>query len=403
MKLNLKGIYMNYNYRKDFDYLNNSEIVYLDNASTTLKPNLKNEDINQDLIKYNNKNHIGFKKNVFVEETRKKVAKFINCDVEEVCMTNSATESINTVAYSFCLNNLENEDEILISYEDHKSTTLPFLNIVNILKNFAKEIKIKEIKVNDDGYYNIESVLNNVTPKTKLVVLTHIHNVYGLKLNTEYLIENIKKINKDCVVLLDASQSIGHIDVDVEKLKPDLLVFSAHKMMAQAGVGILYIKKELINKFKPFIVGGNYLSEDLNELSSIRDLECGTKNYFAINSLGKAIDYIDEKGLDNITKTIFDLTRYLYENLKTIEEIIFNKGIDKCKCNLGYGILSFRINNMNSSEVGEVLRDYNIFIRTGDFCNTSNRDDFLRVSLYIYNTKEDIDRLIKVLKYIIKA
>lgn len=390
------------NFRKDFSFFNDNNIIYFDSASTTIKPDSIITDASENMVNKNSKNYVGFKDNKFIEEVRVKVADFIKCDASEVLFTSSATESINLVAYSYCLNNLLEGDEILLSFDDHKSTILPFLNIQENFKKIGRNVLIKKIKVNDDGYYNIESVLESINSKTKLVVLTHIHNTYGLKLNTEFLIEEIKKINSRTLVLLDASQSIGHIEVNNQSLKADLIAFSGHKMLSKNGVGILYIRQEILDLFKPFIIGGNFIGNDYLKISDIKNLECGTKNFSAINSLGLAIDYINKLGISEVTEYIYFLTRYMYDNLKTCDRIIFNKGIDKCMCDLGYGIISFKINNCDSMEVGEVLKDYNIFVRTGDFCNTSEHESYIRVSLYIYNTKEEIDMFIKVIKYLIK-
>lgn len=305
------------------------------------------------------------------------------------------------IAYSYCLNNFENDDEIILCDMDHKSTVLPFFNIVNILKGFGKNIKINNIPIHEHGDYVEPEIFSKVNEKTKMIILTHIHNMYGIEMNIDYIIENVRKINPNVIIVLDASQSIGHIKIDVSKLDVDMLFFSGHKMMSIQGVGILYIKKDL-EKFKPFLIGGNFKNNDIKKVKSPKDLENGTLNVPAILSLKEAINSINELTIEKIEKNILVLTRYLYDSLSNIEAVEFNKGLASCDCRaIGYGIISFKINGHNSSEIGDILKDYNIIVRTGDFCSTSLNDDFIRISLYYYNTKEEIDKFIQILKYII--
>lgn len=339
-----------------------------------------------------------------VEKTRKLVAEFIGAESEEnILFTAGATYSSNTIAYSYCMHNLEDGDEILLCNGDHKSTIAPFYNISEILRNFGRNIIVNEFPIDIEGDYNEEEIFKKINEKTKIVVLTHIHNTYGLEMNIEYITENIRKINKDVKIILDACQSVGHIEVDVKKLDVDMMFFSGHKMMAMQGVGVLYIRDD-ITKFKPFMVGGNARKTDMQskEISNVRELENGTLNTLAILSLQDAIKFINTQKVENISKKTHDITRYLYDKLKEFPNIVFSKGIDKCTCILGYGTISFLIEGFNSSEIGDILKDYNIIVRTGDFCRAEDGDDFIRVSLYYYNTKEEIDRFIKVLNSIIE-
>ena len=394
------------NVKDDFLYLKKENTIYFDNSSTTLKPKIVIDNATLNNIysfnsnRGNNKNVLNLNKKI--EMVRNKTAKFINAkSSDEIAFTSGATESSNLIAYSYCLHNLLDNDEILLCLNDHKSTILPIMNIKKILKNQNKDIKIKEILIDYEGDYKENDLFEKITSKTKLVVLTHIHNMYGLEMNIEYIVKKIRAINENVIIVLDCAQSAGHINIDVQKLNIDIAYFSGHKMMSLQGIGVIYIKKEIQNMFYPFIIGGNYNHDEIKKISDIRDLECGTKNSCNILSLGDSIDYINSIGIDKIEEHIYILTRYLYDNLKKFEIIEFNKGINNCTCALGYGIISFKIKGISSSEVSEILEDYNIIVRTGNFCNASDNDNYIRVSLYIYNTKEEIDNFISVINYLV--
>lgn len=379
------------------------ELIYFDSSTTALTPKVLVEKYKTYLDKTPSSYARGTNsKRVTkqIEEIRAQVADFIGARSEEqIVFTAGATYSSNTIAYSYCLHNLKSGDEVVICDADHKSTILPFYNICEILGNFGENIDIKNVEIDVQGDYDEEQLFTLINKNTKILVLTHIHNTYGIEMNIEYIIENIRKINKDVKIVLDATQSVGHINVDVSKLDVDMLYFSGHKMMAMQGVGILYIK-DTIEKFRPFIVGGGTDKGIKDNVTSSIDLESGTLNIPAILSLQDAIAYINEIGVTNIENKIGELTRELYEKLRKVKNIEFNKGIDKCACQIGYGILSFKINGITSTEIGEILKDYNIIVRTGSFC-TNNKADFIRVSLYHYNTKEEVCRFVEVLKCIL--
>ena len=394
------------NLKKDFPYFDKENTIYFDNSSTTLKPRevIENANLNNiysfNASRGNSSNVLNLNKKI--EETREKVAEFINVFKEEIAFTSGATESSNLIAYSYCLNNLKDQDEILICDKDHKSTILPFINVCNYLKSKNINVIIKNIEIDNEGDYKEEDLFSKVTNKTKMVVLTHIHNMYGIEMDIENIVSNIRKINKDIVIVLDCSQSAGHININVNALDVSVLYFSGHKMMALQGVGVIYINREIQKYFAPFLLGGNYNLEKISNISNIRQLECGTKSSTNILSLKDSIDYINKIGIDKIEEHIYRLTRYLYDKLKEIKKIRFNKGINNCKCAIGYGIISFNIDGIDSSEVSQILEEYNILVRVGDFCNTSNHENYIRVSLYIYNTTEEIDKFIKVIQYLIE-
>lgn len=399
--------------RSQFEiFSNNQDVIYFDNSATTQRPKCVINSITEYYKEYCANAGRGVyswanKVSKKVEVVRKKVADFVNCKKEEIIFTTGATHSSNMICYSYAMSNLKDGDEVMVCYTDHKSTVLPWLNLKEILFNFGINIIVREIFVDAEGDYNEDLLIDSMSSKTKIIVLTHIHNVYGLENNIEFLTSQIKHKNKDTLIVLDATQSIGHIKVDIEELRPDFLYFSGHKMFAGNGVGVLYIKKELQEKCRPFMIGGNFNKEEsvdksLTDFDRKSDFfECGTLNFPDIISLGSAIDFINAIDINEISIRLFELTRYLYDKLKEIKEIEFDKGIDKCSCQIGYGIISFRVEGILSSELGDILSDNNIFVRSGRHCSTHDAQETLRISLQIYNTTQEIDIFIDVLKQII--
>lgn len=369
------------NLRNEFPMLDDDK-VYLDSASTSFTPKCVIESINEYLSKYEANYNRGLNDLVInitkkVDNVRKKVADFIETDSKHISFTSGATASSNLIVNKFAINELSNDDEILLCNLDHSSTINPWLNIRNVLKKFEINVIIKEMLIDIYGDYLEDDLISKINDKTKYVILTHIHNVYGLEMNIKELISRIREKNNNVKIVLDASQSISHIKVSVKELDVDYLYFSGHKMFAPTGIGILYTKKE-----------------------QYKDLEEGTPNILGIIGLGRAIDFINSIGIDNIEDYIYSLTRYLYDNLLSIDGIEFNKGIHTCKCKLGYGIISFKHTKVSSVEINEILNYYKIYVRSNNFCQ-KGQDDFIRVSLNIYNTRKDIDKLIKVLKSIV--
>ena len=400
------------NIRKEFEIFENSDVIYFDNSATTQRPKCVIDEIENYYKSYCANSgrgsytwaNIVTKK---IETTRKKIAKFLNCDKDEIIFTSGATQSSNMICYSYALSNLKSGDEVMLCYTDHKSTVLPWLNIKNILASFGINIEIKEIFADVQGDYKEQILIDTVTAKTKVVVLTHIHNIYGIENNIQYLIEEIKAKNENTLVVLDASQSAGHIAVDIQELNPDFLYFSGHKMFSANGVGVLYIKKEIQNLCRPYMIGGGFnkeepVNQNIDDIDrNINYFENGTLNIPAIISLGRAIDFINELDINEISIRLFELTRYLYIKLKDIKEIEFDKGIDKCSCQLGYGIISFRVEGISSGELGDILSDNKIYVRTGRHCSTVSNDETIRVSLQIYNTTKEIDIFVDIIKQII--
>lgn len=366
--------------RKEFPMLDDDK-VYLDSASTSFTPKKVIDDINEYLTKYESNynrgvNDLVLNMNKKVDSVREKVASFIETDKKHISFTSGATSSSNIIVNKLTISKLENNDEILLCNLDHKSTINSWINLKDLLEKFNINVIIKEILIDIYGDYLEDDLISKVNDKTKYIILTHIHNIYGLEMNIKDLIKRIREKNSNVKIVLDASQSIAHLKVSVKELDVDYLYFSGHKMFAPTGIGILYTKKELYE-----------------------DIEEGTPNILGIIGLGSAIDFINSIGIQNIEDYIYNLTRYLYDNLNDINGIEFNKGIHTCKCKLGYGIISFKHNKISSEEINEILNYYNIYARSNNFCQ-KGQDEFIRISLNIYNNKKDIDKLIRVLKII---
>ena len=384
--------------RLDFPMLD-SDIIYFDNGATTFKPNCVINSIVDYYTNYSANAHrgdytISYKVDVMYESSRKKVADFINADFEEIIFTSGTTESINMVANGFFKYFFEPGDEILITKSEHASNVLPWFNLAN-----TNSAVIKYIELDNNLHVLIENVINAVTPKTKLISIAGITNVVG----DERPIEEICKYAhaNNIFVLIDGAQLVPHKKIDVKKIDCDFLAFSGHKMCGPTGIGVLYGKKELLNNFVPTNVGGGMNESFDNELEVVyKDLpyklEAGTPNIAGVIGLGEAIDYLNSIGMDNIENHEKKLKSYLINKLIKLEYIdIINLESDS-------GIVSFNIDGIFSQDVAFYLNKYNICVRAGNHCakilkSTTGVKNSIRVSLYFYNTYEEIDKLVELL------
>jgi len=380
-------------------FTTNPDIIYFDNASTTQKPQVVIDAINDYFSKYCANAGRGIyttanKVTRKIEEVREKVKTFINANLaDEIVFTSGTTASLNTIAYSWGLHNLQDEDEVLVCFEDHDSNVLPWIFLKETLAVFGKKINVVPFKNTSAGDASTDDILSKVTVKTRIIALTHIHNVYGMETD---VLELKKQLPDKILLSLDAAQSISHIPVNVQELGIDFLSFSGHKMFASTGIGVLWINKRIHNQIHPFLVGGG-TEKKLPFL-----LEGGTHNISGIISLGSAIDFINEFGLDTVQQKMLDLSQYLLAQLKKLEKVEFLPGIAFSKCALGYGIVSFNISGISSNEVGFILNENNIYVRTGSHCTGDGNkiNDSVRVSMHVYNTKEEIDKLLSIVKTI---
>lgn len=385
-------------YRYDFPMLRN-DIIYLDNGATTFKPDVVIDAITDYYKNYSANAHrgdytISYKVDVNYENARKKVADFINADFDETIFTSGSTESLNMITNGFFKNLLEPGDEVLLTKSEHASNVLPWFKL-------AKEngIIINYIDLDETLHVTMENVINAITEKTKVISIAGITNVVG----DERPIDEICKFAhaNDIFVVIDGAQLVPHKKVDVKKSDMDFLVFSGHKMCGPTGIGVLYGKKEFLEKLEPINLGGG-MNESFDNENEVylkelpTRLEAGTPNIAGAIGLGAAIDYLNKIGMDNI---------FLYENkLKTylIDKLIKLPYIDIINLESDSGIVSFNIDGIFSQDVAFYLNKYNICVRAGNHCakilkSETGVKNSLRVSLYFYNTYEEIDKLVELL------
>ena len=385
--------------REDFPMLNNG-LIYLDNGATTFKPVTVVNAILDYYTKYTANAHrgdydISFKVDQAYEGARKKVANFINADYEEVVFTSGTTDSLNMVANGFFRDLLEPGDEVLITLSEHASNVLPWFRLAK-----TNGITVNYIELDSDLHVTLENVKKAVTSNTKVISLAAITNVVGdirpIKEITKFAHEN------NIFVVVDGAQSVPHIKTDVKDMDCDFLCFSAHKMCGPTGTGILYGKKELLEELEPVNLGGG-MNESFDSIEEVylKDVptrfEAGTPNIAGAIALGAAVDYLNSVGLENITKREKELKSYLVSKLSEIKHVnIVNKACDS-------GVLAFNVDGIFAQDVAYYLNKYNICVRAGNHCakilkNAIGVKNTVRVSLYFYNTKEEIDTLVELLK-----
>lgn len=385
-------------YRYDFPMLN-SDIIYFDNGATTFKPESVIDSITDYYKNYSANAHrgdytISYKVDVNYENARKKVADFINADFEETIFTSGTTESLNMIVNGFFKNILEPRDEVLITKSEHASNVLPWFKLSNEIG-----IKISYIDLDENLHVTMENVISSITPKTKVISIAGITNVVG----DERPVDEICKFAhaNDIFVVIDGAQLVPHKKVDVKKSDIDFLAFSGHKMCGPTGIGVLYGKKEFLEKLEPINMGGG-MNESFDSPNEIylkelpTRLEAGTPNIAGAIGLGRAIDYLNKIGMDNIFEYEKKLKTYL------IDKLIKLPYIDIINLEGDSGIVSFNIDGIFSQDVAFYLNKYNICVRAGNHCakilkSETGVKNSLRVSLYFYNTYEEIDKLVYLL------
>ena len=388
------------NIKKDFPLLENRNIAYLDSGATTQKP-IQVINAIEEFYKKNNANpHRGaytlsIEATEVYESTRQKIAKFINAKhPEEIIFSKNATESLNLIAYSYGMDNLKEDDEIVISIMEHHSNLVPW-------QKSAKHTgaKLNYMYINDDFEISDEEIESKITDKTKIVGITHVSNVLGTINNIEKIIKYAHK--KGAVVVVDASQSIPHMKIDVQALDADFLVFSGHKMLAPLGVGVLYGKREILNKMNPFIMGGDMIEYVYEQETTFAPLpnkfEAGTQNIEGVIGLGAAIDYIENIGYENIQKMEKEVVKYAREELSKLDYLTLYLTPNEEKHS---SVISFNIKGVHPHDVASILDSVKVCVRSGNHCAQPlmrflGIDSTCRASFYFYNTKEDVDKLIQ--------
>ena len=392
-----------YEIKKDFPILENQEITYLDSGATTQKPFQVMNAIEEFYKNYNANPHRGAYKlseqaTEIYENTRTKIAEFINAkNREEIIFSKNATESLNLIAYSYGMDNLKKDEEIVISIMEHHSNLVPWQKVTKVTGS-----KLKYMYINDEFELSDEEIKCKITEKTKIVGITHVSNALGT-------INNVKKIikyahEKGAIVIVDASQSIPHIKIDVQDLEADFLVFSGHKMLAPLGIGVMYGKKEILDKMQPFLMGGDMIEYVYEQETTFAPLpnkfEAGTQNVEGVVGLGAAIDYIQKIGYDKIHEIEKELISYAREELSKLDFLTLYLTPHKENHS---GVISFNINGIHPHDVASILDSQGICVRSGNHCTQPlmrflNIDSTCRASFYFYNTKEDVEKLVEALK-----
>ena len=386
--------------------INGKNLVYLDSAATTQKPNEVIDSLNK-YYKENNSNiHRGVhtlsqKATEDYEEARKIITNFIGAtSSKEIIFVRGATEAINLIANSYVKPLLKKNDEIIISQMEHHANIVPWQMICE-----EKKAKLKIIPMNNNGELIIKEFDKIINEKTKFISVNHVSNSLGT-------INPIRKIiqiahQSNIKIMIDGAQAVQHLEIDMKEIDADFYCFSGHKVYAPTGIGILYGKKELLEKMPPYQGGGDMIKSVTFEKTIYNDIpnrfEAGTPNISGAIALGKAIDYITHIGINNITKYEKDLLNYATSKLKKISEIkIIGEAKEKA------AVISFIIEGIHPHDIGTIMDSHGIAIRAGHHCTQPVMDYYnitatARVSFAIYNTKKDIDKLVEAIKKCIKV
>ena len=390
------------NMKKDFPLLENENITYLDSGATTQKPIQVIKAVEEFYQKYNANPHRGayslsVEATEQYENTRTKIAKFINAKHrEEIIFSKNATESLNLIAYSYGLDNLKKDDEVVISIMEHHSNLVPWQKMTKQTGS-----KLKYMYINENYEITDEEIENKITDKTKIVGITHVSNVLGTINNVKKIIKYAHK--KGAVVIVDASQSIPHMKIDVQDLDADFLVFSGHKMLAPLGIGVLYGKREILNKMTPFLMGGDMIEYVYEQDTTFAPLpnkfEAGTQNVEGVIGLGAAIDYIENLGYDKIQEIEHEVISYARQELSKLDYLTLYTTPNEENHS---SVISFNIKGVHPHDVASILDSEGVCVRSGNHCAQPlmrflGIDSTCRASFYIYNTKDDVDKLVKAL------
>lgn len=388
--------------KKDFPIFENKNIAYLDSGATTQKPRYVLDKINEYYEKSNANPHRGayslsVEATELYEGARAKIANFINAKYpEEIIFSKNASESLNLVAYSYGLDNLSEGDEVVLSIMEHHSNLVPWQMVTKKTKS-----TLKYMYINKDFELSKEEIESKITDKTKIVAITQVSNVLGTINNVKEIIKYAHK--KGAKVLVDASQSIPHMKVDVRDLDADFLAFSGHKMLAPLGIGVLYGKREILNKMNPFLMGGDMIEYVYEQNTTFAPLpnkfEAGTQNVEGVVGLSAAIDYIEKIGYEEIDKIEKEVVSYAIDELSKLDFLTIYMTQNRENHS---SVISFNINGVHPHDVASILDSENVCVRSGNHCAQPlmrflGIDSTCRASFYFYNTKEDVDRLVKAL------
>ncbi len=398
--------------KNDFPiFKHNPRLIYLDSTATSLKPN----SVIDKEIEYYQKYSANVFRGVYkvsekatkeYEETREVVAKFINSKrTEEVVFTRNTTESINLVAYSLGRKIINSKDEIVTTIMEHHSNFVPW-------QVLASEIgaTFKIVDIDDQGYLESGDLSSIISRKTKIFALTYVSNVLGTVNPIKEIIKATRKINPNVIVIVDAAQAVPHLKVDVQDLDCDFFAFSSHKMLGPTGVGVLWGKYELMDEMFPFNYGGEMISEVYVNRTTFQPpplkFEAGTPHIAGVIALKEAVRYLEQLGMENIRNHEIKLVDYTFKKIKENfpdkikifgPSIINNRG----------GVITFTFEGYHPHDIGQILDEENIAIRVGHHCAMPLHERLginasCRASFYLYNNKDDVDKLVDGLKKVEK-
>ena len=390
---------------RDFPLLNHqvNDIAYLDNGATTQKP----ESVIQAICGYyggcNANPHRGayalsVKATDIYENARAKTAKFIHAQrPEEIIFTKNATEALNLVAYSYGLAQVEQGDEIVLTISEHHSNLVPWQFVAR-----TKGATLKYIYLEEDGNLSQEDIATKITERTKIVAVTQVSNVLGLKNDVQAIVEKAHSVG--AVAVVDGSQSVAHMKVDVQALDADFFAFSGHKMLSPMGIGVLYGKYGILDHMQPFLFGGDMIEYVEEQESSYAEVparfEAGTQNVGGAAGLAAAIDYLEGVGFDRIEALEKDLVDYALPKLRAMDFIELY-GCASQRDNKT-GIITFNVKDVHPHDVATILDSQGVAVRAGHHCAQPlmkylGQNATCRASFYLYNTRADIDRWLTAL------
>lgn len=395
-------------FRKDFPLFTNIDkqgrsIAYLDNAATTQKPYAvlqaqeeyyKNKNANPHRGAYD----LSIEATKVLDDVREKTKRWLHVPIDgEIIFTKNASESLNLVAYSYGMTYIKEGDEIVLAVSEHHSNLVPWQMVAK-----AKGAHLTYLYLNEEGRITLEEANRKITSKTKLVAIAQVSNVTGLVSPIEEMIDLAH--SKGAVVVVDGTQGAAHLAVDLEKMDADFYAFSGHKMLGPMGIGVLYGKKKYLNEMPPFLYGGDmieYVEEQVTTYAPVpQKFEAGTQNMGSIAGFGAAIDYLEQVGMSHIQRIEEELTRYLLERLSSVSHVNI---IGSSSLENRIGVVPFVVDGVHPHDVVTILNKDLVAIRSGNHC-AQPLHSFLKVpatcraSVYLYNTKEDIDRLADSLK-----
>lgn len=386
--------------REDFPAIDEN-LIYFDNSATSLKPKCVIDKMVEYYSKYTSNIHRGdynnaIRTNKEYDETRDVVKDFIHAkNSDEIVFTSGTTDSMNTIVFGYFKNILNKDDEVLITKSEHASNVLPWF----VLEKMGK-CTVKYIPLNEDHEVTLENVKSSITKNTKVISIAHVSNVIGDVRDIESIGAIAKENNLYFVV--DAAQSVSHINIDVVKSNVSFLAFSGHKMCGPTGVGVLYGKGDYLKDLVPLKYGGgmneSFESDKCYVLKNYpTNLEAGTPPIAEVIGLKEAINYVTKIGVDNIHKHELELKKYLISKIENMDNIIiYNKNSES-------GIVTFNIKDVFAQDTSIYLNTYGIAIRAGNHCAKILKDEIdikntCRISFYIYNTFEEVDKLVEALK-----